>query len=57
MKKKIISLMIVMTMTCGLFAGCGNDKASNDAGTESSSDTASGSRSDDLLSESMFLRR
>lgn len=50
MKKKIISLMIVMTMTCGLFAGCGNDKASNDAGTESSSDTASDSSSDDLLS-------
>lgn len=50
MKKKIISLMIVMTMTCGLFAGCGSDKASNDAGTESSSDTASGSSSDDLLS-------
>ena len=50
MKKKIISLMIVMTMTCGLFAGCGSEKASNDAGTESSSDTASGSSSDDLLS-------
>lgn len=54
MKKKIISLMMVMTMTCGLFAGCGSDKASNDAaanaGTESSSDTASGSSSDDLLS-------
>lgn len=54
MKKKIISLMVVMTMTCGLFAGCGSDKASNDAaadaGTESSSDTASGSSSDDLLS-------
>lgn len=50
MKKKIISLMIVMTMTCGLFAGCGSDKASNDAGTESSSDTASDSSSDDLLS-------
>lgn len=53
MKKKIISLMIVMTMTCGLFAGCGNDKASDDAaadaGTESSSDTASDSSSDDLL--------
>ena len=31
MKKKIISLMMVMTMTCGLFAGCGSDKASNDA--------------------------
>ena len=42
--------MMVMTMTCGLFAGCGSDKASNDAGTESSSDTASGSSSDDLLS-------
>ena len=50
MKKKIISLMIVMTMTCGLFAGCGSDKASNDAGTESSSATASDSSSDDLLS-------
>ena len=54
MKKKIISLMVVMTMTCGLFAGCGSDKASNDAaadaGTESSSDTASDSSSDDLLS-------
>ena len=50
MKKKIISLMMVMTMTCGLFAGCGSDKASNDAGTESSSDTASGSSSDGLLS-------
>ena len=54
MKKKIISLMMVMTMTCGLFAGCGSDKASNDAaadaGTESSSDTASDSSSDDLLS-------
>lgn len=54
MKKKIISLIIVMTMTCGLFAGCGNDKASDDAaadaGTESSSDTASDSSSDDLLS-------
>lgn len=50
MKKKIISLMIVMTMTCGLFAGCGSDKASNDGGTESSSDTASDSSSDDLLS-------
>lgn len=54
MRKKIISLMIVMTMTCGLFAGCGSDKASNDAaadaGTESSSDTASDSSSDDLLS-------
>lgn len=54
MKKKIISLMIVMTMTCGLFAGCGNDKTSDDAaadaGTESSSDTASDSSSDDLLS-------
>ena len=55
MKKKIISLMMVMTMTCGLFAGCGSDKASNDAaanaGTESnSSDTASESSSDDLLS-------
>lgn len=50
MREKIISLMIVMTMTCGLFAGCGSDKASNDAGTESSSDTASGSSSDDLLS-------
>lgn len=50
MRKKIISLMIVMTMTCGLFAGCGSEKASNDAGTESSSDTASGSSSDDLLS-------
>lgn len=54
MKKKIISLMMVMTMTCGLFAGCGSDKASNDAaadaGTESSSDTASDSCSDDLLS-------
>lgn len=54
MKKKIISLMMVMTMACGLFAGCGSDKASNDAaadaGTESSSDTASGSSSDDLLS-------
>lgn len=50
MRKKIINLMIVMTMTCGLFAGCGSDKASNDAGTESSSDTASGSSSDDLLS-------
>ena len=50
MKKKIISLMMVMTMTCGFFAGCGSDKASNDAGTESSSDTASGSSSDDLLS-------
>lgn len=53
MKKKIISLMMVMTMTCGLFAGCGSDKASNDAvanaGTESSSDTASDSSSDDLL--------
>ena len=46
--------MMVMTMTCGLFAGCGSDKASNDAaanaGTESSSDTASDSSSDDLLS-------
>ena len=54
MKKKIISLMMVMTMTCGLFAGCGSGKASNDAaanaGTESSSDTASDSSSDDLLS-------
>lgn len=54
MKKKIISLMMVMTMTCGLFAGCGSEKASNDAaadaGTESSSDTASDSSSDDLLS-------
>ena len=50
MRKKIISLMIVMTMTCGLFTGCGSDKASNDAGTESSSDTASDSSSDDLLS-------
>lgn len=50
MKKKIISLMMVMTMTCGLFAGCGSDKASNDAGTESSSDTASDSSLDDLLS-------
>lgn len=54
MKKKIISLMMVMTMACGLFAGCGSDKASNDAaadaGTESSSDTASDSSSDDLLS-------
>ena len=54
MKKKIISLMMVMTMTYGLFAGCGSDKASNDAaadaGTESSSDTASDSSSDDLLS-------
>lgn len=54
MKKKIISLMVVMTMTCGLFAGCGSDKASNDAaanaGTESSSDTASDSSLDDLLS-------
>lgn len=54
MKKKIISLMMVMTMTCGLFAGCGSDKASSDAaanaGTESSSDTASDSSSDDLLS-------
>lgn len=50
MRKKIISLMIVMTMTCGLFAGCGSDKASNDAGTESISDTASDSSSDDLLS-------
>lgn len=50
MRKKIISLMIVMTMACGLFAGCGSDKASNDAGTESSSDTASDSSSDDLLS-------
>ena len=54
MKKKIISLMMVMTMTCGLLAGCGSDKASNDAaadaGTESSSDTASDSSSDDLLS-------
>ncbi len=50
MRKKIISLMIVMTMTCGLFAGCGSDKASNDAGTESSSATASDSSSDDLLS-------
>lgn len=54
MKKKIISLMMVMTMTCGLFAGCGSDKASNDAaadaGIESSSDTASDSSSDDLLS-------
>lgn len=54
MKKKIISLMMVMTMTCGLFAGCGSDKASNDAaadaGTERSSDTASDSSSDDLLS-------
>lgn len=50
MREKIISLMIVMTMTCGLFAGCGSEKASNDAGTESSSDTASGSSSDDLLS-------
>lgn len=54
MRKKIISLMMVMTMTCGLFAGCGSDKASNDAaadaGTESSSDTASDSSSDDLLS-------
>ena len=50
MRKKIISLMIVMTMTCGLFAGCGSEKASNDAGTESSSDTASDSSSDDLLS-------
>lgn len=54
MKKKIISLMMVMTMICGLFAGCGSDKASNDAaanaGTESSSDTASDSSSDDLLS-------
>lgn len=50
MRKKIINLMIVMTMTCGLFAGCGSDKASNDAGTESSSDTASDSSSDDLLS-------
>lgn len=50
MRKKIISLMIVMTMTCGLFAGCGSDKASNDAGTESSSDTVSDSSSDDLLS-------
>lgn len=54
MKKKIISLMIVMTMACGLFAGCGNDKTSDDAaadaGTESSSDTASDSSSDDLLS-------
>lgn len=54
MKKKIISLMMVMTMTCGLFVGCGSDKASNDAaanaGTESSSDTASDSSSDDLLS-------
>ena len=54
MKKKIISLMMVMTMTCGLFAGRGSDKASNDAaadaGTESSSDTASDSSSDDLLS-------
>ena len=50
MREKIISLMIVMTMTCGLFAGCGSDKASNDAGTESSSDTASDSSSDDLLS-------
>ena len=53
MKKKIISLMMVMTMTCGLFAGCGSDKASNDAaadaGTESSSDTAFDSSSDDLL--------
>lgn len=55
MKKKIISLMMVMTMTCGLFAGCGSDKASNDAaanaGTESDSNaTASDSSSDDLLS-------
>ena len=50
MRKKIISLMIVMTMTCGLFAGCGSEKASNDAGTESSSATASDSSSDDLLS-------
>ena len=54
MRKKIISLMMVMTMACGLFAGCGSDKASNDAaadaGTESSSDTASDSSSDDLLS-------
>lgn len=50
MREKIISLMIVMTMTCGLFAGCGSEKASNDAGTESSSATASDSSSDDLLS-------
>ena len=54
MREKIISLMMVMTMTYGLFAGCGSDKASNDAaadaGTESSSDTASDSSSDDLLS-------
>lgn len=54
MREKIISLMMVMTMTCGLFAGCGSEKASNDAaadaGTESSSDTASDSSSDDLLS-------
>lgn len=54
MRKKIISLMMVMTMACGLFAGCGSEKASNDAaanaGTESSGDTASDSSSDDLLS-------
>lgn len=50
MREKIISLMMVMTMACGLFAGCGSEKAPNDAGTESSSDTASDSSSDDLLS-------
>lgn len=55
MKKKIISLMMVITMTCGLIAGCGSDKASDDvaadAGTESNSNnTASDSGSDDLLS-------
>lgn len=58
MKKKVISLLMVMTMGCSLFAGCGNSKADKSAtnvgGTETvgnDGETGDAGETGDLLSE------
>lgn len=46
MKKRILSLLLIMTMGVSLFVGCGDSGAGNNSGTESNSDTSNNVEND-----------